>query len=158
MRQSSWVFALICTVAACGGKHKSAKQGGEFESLSEGSKCIEEARTPRQPPVDAPNRMDLGQILVRHAGVRDAKGSTRTREEACIRAQEARQQLLNGSDWDTIYKEYSDSQGATQGVLYDVTQGSLDEAFGNAAFSLQVDELSYVVESKRGFHVIWRKK
>ena len=43
-------------------------------------------------------------------------------------------------------------------MLYDVTQGSLEPAFADAAFSLKVDELSYVVETKRGFHIIWRKK
>ncbi|MFZ5891044.1 MAG: peptidylprolyl isomerase [Myxococcota bacterium] len=159
MRQSSRVLVLACVCLACGGKHKSAKHSGEKEEhLSEGTRCIEEARTPRKPPIDAPERMDVGQILVRHAGVRDAKGATRTREEACLRAAEARQKLLSGSDWDSVFKEYSDSQGATQGVLYDVTQGSLEPAFADAAFSLQVDELSYPVETKRGFHIIWRRK
>lgn len=159
MRRICSTLALACVVLVACGKHKSAKHAGESEeNVSEGSRCIDRARAPRKPPVDAPERMDLGQILVRHAGVRDAKGATRTREEACLRAEEARQKLLSGSDWDSVFKDYSDSQGATQGVLYDVTQGSLEPAFADAAFSLQVDELSYVVETKRGFHVIWRKK
>jgi len=110
------------------------------------------------PSTEAPEREDLAHILVKHAGVRDAGGVYRTREEACLRAMEARQKLLGGASWDDIFKEYSDSKGATQGVLYDVTQGSLEPAFAGAAFSLAVDELSYVVETKRGFHIIWRKK
>jgi translocation and assembly module TamA len=66
--------------------------------------------------------------------------------------------LIGGGDWDTVFAEYSDAKGATQGALYDVTQGSLDQQFAGAAFSLQVDELSHPVETKRGFHIIWRKK
>ncbi len=149
---------LVLLSVGCGHKSSKHAESSSEANLSPGTRCIEEARAPRKPPTDAPERIDVGQILVRHAGVRDAKGATRTREEACLRANEARQKLLAGSDWDDVFKEYSDSQGATQGTLYDVTQGSLEPAFADAAFSLQVDELSYVVESKRGFHIIWRKK
>jgi hypothetical protein len=159
MRRICSIWVLACVALTGCGKHKAAKHGGEsLANVSEGSRCIDRARSARKPPIDAPERIDVGQILVRHAGVRDAKGATRTREEACLRAEEAREKLLAGGDWDTVFNEYSDAQGATQGVLYDVTQGSLEPAFADAAFSLQVDELSYVVETKRGFHIIWRKK
>lgn len=160
MRLVSSLALALLVLSSCN-KHKHAKHPKEAEPeapMTEGSRCIDRARTPRKPPIDAPERMDLGQILVRHAGVRDAKGATRTREEACLRAEEAREKLLAGGDWDAVFKDYSDSQGASQGMLYDVTQGSLEPAFADAAFSLKVDELSYVVETKRGFHIIWRKK
>lgn len=154
------VVLLALSLTACGGKQKGAKGADQGKSRDDdpGSQCIDQARTPRVPSTDAPERIDLAHVLVRHAGVRDAGGVFRTREEACLRAMEAREKLLSGGDWDGVFKEYSDSQGAMQGVLYDVTQGSLEPAFAGAAFSLAVDELSYVVESKRGFHVIWRKK
>jgi NIMA-interacting peptidyl-prolyl cis-trans isomerase 1 len=162
MRHMVLVLALL--VGACGGKHKGARDAKDARDRKEhsddspGTKCIEAAKTPRVPSTEAPERMDLAQILVRHAGVRDAGNVYRTREEACLRAMEAREKLLAGGDWDEVFKKYSDAQGAMQGVLYDVTQGSLDTAFANAAFALAVDELSYVVETKRGFHIIWRKK
>jgi NIMA-interacting peptidyl-prolyl cis-trans isomerase 1 len=147
----------LLALIGCGGSPKKAREARPQEE-SPGTQCIDEAATPRTPPTDAPNRADFAQILVRHAGVRSAQGVTRTREEACLRALDARKKLLGGSDWDDVFRQYSDSQGATQGVLYDVTQGSLDPAFAGAAFSLAVDELSYVVETPRGFHIIWRKK
>ena len=102
--------------------------------------------------------MDLAQILVRHAGVKNSADVTRTEEEACLRAQEARKKLLGGADWDEVRKQYSDEKGATDGVLFGVAQGDLHPAFAGAAFSLKVDELSHVVETPRGFHVIWRQK
>jgi len=117
-----------------------------------------EAEIERTAPVDAPQRIDLAQILVRHAGVKNSADVTRTADEACLRAQEARKKLLGGGDWDEIRAKYSDEQGATGGVVYGVTQGDLDPKIAGAAFSLAVDELSYVVETKRGFHVLWRKK
>jgi peptidyl-prolyl cis-trans isomerase NIMA-interacting 1 len=151
---------LVTASTACGGSKAPAKDAEREAAIASepGIRCIDDAKVRLTPPTDAPERMDLAHILVRHAGVRDAKGATRTREEACLRANEARDKLLAGGDWDAIFADYSDAQGATKGVLYDVTQGSLDSTFAGAAFSLKVDELSHVVETPRGFHVIWRKK
>ncbi len=163
MRHTTGLILALLLVA-CGAKHqgdrdaKSGRDRKEHREDSAGTQCIEEANVPRVPSTEAPERIDVAHIVVRHAGLRDAGDVYRTREEACLRAREARQKLLGGADWDTVFKEYSDAKGATQGVLYDVTQGSLEPAFAGAAFSLAVDELSYVVETKRGFHVIWRKK
>lgn len=149
--------ALACLsllAVACGGAEKPAKSVAD----NPGSRCIDQARLPRTPPPDAPQLMNVAHILVRHAGLDDARGATRTREEACLRAQEARDKLLAGGDWDSVFDEYSDAKGATRGELFDVNQSSLEPAFADAAFSLKVDELSHVVETDRGFHVIWRKK
>lgn len=146
----------------CGGSGQRKADSSELELMlgnkDPGMKCIRDAEVVRRAPADAPERIDLAHIVVRHAGVKDAGDVTRTREEACLRAIEAREKLFGGGEWEAVYAEYSDSKGATQGVLYDVTEGSLDQQFAGAAFSLQVDELSHPVETKRGFHIIWRKK
>ena len=155
----SWIGLLL--LASCGARQatKDTKtQKAQSEDSSPAMQCIHEAETVLKAPVDAPERIDMAQIIVRHAGVRDAGDVTRTREEACLRALEARKKLLSGSDWDEVFKQYSDSQGATNGVLFGVTQGELDPKVAGAAFSLDVDELSYVLETKRGYHIIWRKK
>ena len=150
--RANWLFLSLAI--GCGAKELPAKRVAD----NPGSRCIDQARIPRSPAPDAPQLMNVAHILVRHAGLDDAGSVTRTREEACLRAEEARGKLLAGSEWDTVFNEYSDAKGATQGELFDVNQSSLDPDFANAAFALKVDELSHVVESKRGFHVIWRKK
>ncbi len=153
------MVTLLLTLGACGGGSKRTREAhADNVAASPGIRCIEEAKTVLQPPTDAPERIDVAHILVRHAGVRNAQGSTRTKEEACLRAMEAREKLLAGGEWDSVGKEFSDSLGASGGVFYDVTQGSLEPAFAGAAFSLKVDELSYVVETRNGYHIIWRKK
>lgn len=162
MRRVICIGTLV--FVGCGGaQKKDSADSSDLELLvrnpkDPGMQCLLDAEIVRQAPADAPERIDLAHIVVRHAGVKDAGDVTRTREEACLRAIEAREKLFAGGDWETVYAEYSDSKGATQGVLYDVTQGSLDQQFAGAAFSLQVDELSFPVETKRGFHIIWRKK
>lgn len=159
MQRLLWLALLVM---GCGGSGQRTADSDELALLTgnknPGAKCLADAEVVRQAPADAPERIDVAQIVVRHAAVKDAGEVKRTREEACLRAVEAREKLFAGAEWDAVYAEYSDSKGATQGALFDVTQGALDQQFAGAAFSLQVDELSHPVETKRGFHIIWRKK
>jgi parvulin-like peptidyl-prolyl isomerase len=53
-------------------------------------------------------------------------------------------------------KSYSDAGEATGGSLGTVGKDELEPTFAGAAFSLGVGELSHVVETERGFHVIVR--
>jgi hypothetical protein len=84
------------------------------------------------------------------------EGATRSREEACLYALNALQQVQSSGDWDASVEEYSDSGKAARGDLGRVSIDELEGPFGNAAFALEVDQLSYVVESDRGFHIILR--
>jgi hypothetical protein len=58
-------------------------------------------------------------------------------------------------DWDSAVARYSDAKDSELGR---VAVDELDPAFAGAAFSLEVDQLSYVVETPRGFHVILRRR
>jgi parvulin-like peptidyl-prolyl isomerase len=118
--------------------------------------CLAEASSPRTPRKEAPDKIGVSHVLVRHKELARAEGATRTRGEACLRAKAAREKLLAGADWSDVSRDYSDAGDATQGKLGSVAKSELDETFANAAFSLDVGELSHVVESPRGFHVIAR--
>jgi len=157
MRLALPVLALF--VVACGGGQSEAEQP-KAERLTEGEKCIRTANIKQTPPVDAPQRIDVSHIVVKHDQVKGAikENISRTREAACLRASKARDFLLSSNDWEAGYKKYSDEHGAMEGALNDIGQGDTDTAFSNAAFSLKVDELSNVVETPRGFHIILRRK
>jgi peptidyl-prolyl cis-trans isomerase C len=108
----------------------------------------------RDPKPDAPLTIRVSHILVRHRELKQPSGATRAREAACLRALDALHALENGADWDEVVLEYND---ANNDALGRVRQEDLATDFANAAFALDVNEISYVVETSRGFHVILRK-
>jgi len=95
---------------------------------------------------------------VRHKELARAEGATLTREEACLKALSALEALNSAVGWDEVVEQFSDSGKSNSGSLGTIQRDEVTGAFGDAAFDLDVDELSYVVESDRGFHVIWRSR
>ncbi len=80
----------------------------------------------------------------------------RSDEETLALANELRQRLLNGEDFATLAAEYSDDPGsaAQGGDLGWFGRGRMVAPFEEAAFSLQVGEISEPVKSDFGYHII----
>jgi parvulin-like peptidyl-prolyl isomerase len=151
------VSLTYCVIAACAQSRlpASGAQSGAGKQLSAGAQCLVDAAEPREVPANAPRRVKVSHLLVRHAELGDAKGATRGREEACLRALSALDALKQGTEWDEVVKRYSDSPDADLGW---VTQEDVEPRFAGAAFELEAQQLSYVVETPRGFHVILRRE
>lgn len=146
---------LPCLVVACGpGGSATRTAGQESGSSSPAEQCLADARAERHPPSGAPDRIAVRHILVRHSELARPEGATRSPGEACLHALEALERLQAGAEWSAVVAQYSDAKTDDLG---EVSRDELSPAFGNAAFELASGELSYVVESDRGFHVILRK-
>ncbi|MFS0865447.1 peptidylprolyl isomerase [Fredinandcohnia sp. 179-A 10B2 NHS] len=90
-------------------------------------------------------------ILVRVA--EDASEEDKAAAEAKIK--EVQQKLADGGDFAELAKEYSDDgSGQAGGDLGWFTKGQMVPAFEEAAFALKKDEISEIVESDYGFHII----
>ncbi len=78
------------------------------------------------------------------------------REIALKKAQDLRKQLMDGADFASLATEHSDDpgSGAQGGKLGFAKRGSYVPDFEAAAFSLGKDEISEVVETEFGFHII----
>lgn len=150
---------LAGLLSSCGGaasQPAAPAPGAPAAATSDADRCLSEAAAPRAPRADAPTKISVSHVLVRHRDLKRPEGATRSRGEACLRAREAREKLLAGAAWDEVVKQYSDAGDATAGHLGSVSKDDLDKTFANAAFALDVGELSHVVETPRGFHVIAR--
>jgi protein-disulfide isomerase len=108
-----------------------------------------------------PETVRVAHFLVMHVGSQRAPdGITRTRDQALERAQRAVAELRQGRPFVDVVREYSDEPGAAErgGDLGRVRRGMMVRAFEEAAFALEVNETSGIVETEFGFHVIRRSE
>lgn len=106
-----------------------------------------------------PAEISARHLLVSYKGaLRASPGIGRSKSEARVRAEEAQKKAAAGEDFVELVKQYSDEPGAGErgGDLGKFDRGSMVPAFANAAFALKVGEISSVVETQFGFHVIKR--
>ena len=101
-------------------------------------------------------------LLVMYKGsMRSPPNVTRTKEEAKTRAEEAlKKAKAPGAKFEDIVKEYTDEPGggARGGDLGTFRKGSMVPQFQEAVEKLKVGEVSGLVETAFGYHVILRTK
>lgn len=100
-------------------------------------------------------------LVVMYAGASRAPAHvTRTKGEARIRAEEARQKLVAGAAFADIVAQYSDEPGAAQrgGDLGTFNRGMMVAEFQAGVENTRVGDISVIVETVFGFHIILRTK
>lgn len=98
-------------------------------------------------------------MLIAYKGaLRAAPTVTRSKEEARKLAAEVLAKAKAGQDFGALATQYSDDPSAKQnkGSLGKFGRSSMVKPFSDAAFALKPGELSSVVETDFGFHVIKR--
>lgn len=97
-----------------------------------------------------PERVHARHILLKTAGKSDAE-----KKALLAKAEDLVKQLKNGADFAELAKKYSEDGSKDQGGdLGWFTHGQMVAEFDNAAFALKPKEISGVVTSQFGYHII----
>lgn len=110
-------------------------------------------------PVENTEKIRARHLLVQYSGSKRAPASIhRTKEAALARATEALERAKKGEDFAALVREFSDEPGAGDrgGDLGSFDRRSMVKAFSDAAFALEVNGFSDIVETEFGYHVIQR--
>jgi len=102
-----------------------------------------------------PEQVAASHILIGYQGAMRSD-SELTKDEARARAEEVRDKAgMEGADFAALAEEYSDGPTATSGgSLGYFGKGQMTGAFEDAAFAMESGEISDVVETEFGYHVI----
>jgi hypothetical protein len=144
---------------ACGGAPSEGASSAASGRATAAQRCLDGADAKHARKVSEPYRIGVKHVLVRYAGARGAPATiTRTREQACLRAEEALNKLKLGDTFGEVVGAYSDEPNAAarEGSIGSVQRSDVEAPFADAAFELQSGEVSDVVETPFGFHVILR--
>lgn len=98
-------------------------------------------------------------ILIRYAGAKNADEEiTRSKEEAMQGATKLARRIKGGESFEDIAREYSEDGSAERGGdLGEVGRGMFVPPYEEAAFKLEVGEMSPPIETDFGFHIIKRE-
>ena len=100
---------------------------------------------------NVPPEVRLQQILL----IIPAESTPQEVEQTRERAEQIRAAIKQGEDFNAMVKSYSqDSTAATGGDMGVFRQGELFSALDEAAFTLMVGEVSPVIQTPKGFHII----
>jgi len=86
----------------------------------------------------------------------DPPGNEENKAEARQRLLDLRSEILAGKSFNVLAVMYSEDPGTARngGELGYTVKGSLEKEYGDAAFSLNKNQVSRIVETRYGFHII----
>jgi parvulin-like peptidyl-prolyl isomerase len=135
--------------------------GGGLSVIAPERAAATEAKEDRERRIIAsqPSQVGARHILVMHdESTAKPAGLVRTKDAARKRAQEALLKIRGGASFEEMVKLYTDEPGGAEraGDLGVFDRSTMVKPFADAAFALKVGEISEIVETKYGYHVIKR--
>jgi hypothetical protein len=108
----------------------------------------------------AASRIAAQHVLIAWQGSAAGSGVSRTQAEARTVAEDVRRRALAGEDFGALAARFSDEPGhqTRRGDLGEFGRGAMVPPFERAAFALEPGQVSEIVETQFGYHVIKRTR
>ncbi len=126
-------------------------QHQKFSNLKVSRREVEEFyRTHKDSLPELKASVNISHILV------EVKPGTEADHRAYQKAKELRERILKGEDFAELARKYSDDPGSASrgGELGFMTRGDFVQEFEEAAFALEPGQISEVVKTRFGYHII----
>jgi peptidyl-prolyl cis-trans isomerase D len=122
-----------------------------FKQVQASSKEIEDYYQNNQEKFGQPKRVKVRHILIR-ADAKDAEASAKAKQKA----ESIQKEAAGGKDFSQLAKQYSEDPGTKDrgGEIGFITKGMVVPEFEQAAFSMKVGEVSPVIQTPYGFHIL----
>ena len=104
-----------------------------------------------------PEKMKVSHILAIFPWMEnDVEETEKGKNEAKDKIESIMEKIENGEDFEKLAFEYSDdiATGENGGDLGYISVGQMVKEFEEAAFALEVDEISIIIETVYGYHII----
>ncbi len=152
---------LLALIEAETERARAALAAGTRAPLLYAVRCADNLAHPAPvpPAAEVSDTFRVRHLLVQYQGsARAAATVTRTKEEALERAREAWRKARAGARFEELVAEYSDEPGAARrgGDLGTFRRGQMVPDFQTAVEATRVGDVSDVVETQFGYHVIQR--
>ena len=161
-RPLSWLILLACA-SSCADLTEPAPTMVVTAPPQPSAPATTAAPAPTPPPAEAPKppeeMVGASHILVAYSGaMRAAPTTKRTKDEAKKRAEQILVRARKGEDFGKLADTMSDDPTAkmNHGSLGKFPRDQMVKPFADAAFALKPGEVSQLVETPFGFHVIKR--
>jgi parvulin-like peptidyl-prolyl isomerase len=163
-KELRWIAAVALLAVVVGCDRKKEPPAGAVPSVSapapESAPTVDKKAQVEEPEQE-PEEIAAQHILVAYKGAERApRGVTRTKAEAKGRAEEVlKKARAREQPFEELAMEYSDDDSKfNRASLGKFRKDKMVPEFSEAAFRLQVDEISEVVETKFGYHIIKRNQ
>ena len=154
--------ASAAVVAAALSAQLAAQASASASASTSASTSASATASASAKPEPPPDWITCQHILVTYKGAKAApRNVTRTKVEAKKRADEARAKANDPKyDFTDLVNLYTDDLATKdrQGSLGKIKRDNVVKEFGDVAFALKVDQVSDVVETPFGFHIIKRNQ
>jgi parvulin-like peptidyl-prolyl isomerase len=170
MKKVVFIALVLVASAACDDKYKQMQQqaaasASAAAAVSASALAALPSASVAPPPkkkTPAGEWITAQHILISYKGAKGAPlAVTRTKEQAKARADEALAKVKDPKmDFQDVVNIYSDDLGSKErlGSVGKIKRENVFKEFADAAWQLDVDEVSPVVESPAGFHIIKRNQ